>query len=50
MTDKECIDKIEEIARSYVEDDDDNHWGDYFMEKIIDVLEEYNRKGVFGIK
>ena len=45
MTDKECIDKIEEIARDYVNDED--HWGSYFMEKIIDVLEEYNRKGVF---
>ena len=47
MTDKECIARVEEIARDYSTNTDDSHWADYFMERIIDVLEEYNRTNIF---
>lgn len=45
MTDKECIEQIEAIARAYFEDDDAS--GCDQMEKIINILEEYNRGKLF---
>jgi hypothetical protein len=45
MTDKEFIEKIQEIAHEYYEDTD--HWTSYFMEKIVDVIEVYNRENTF---
>ena len=45
MTDHEFKEKIEEIARDYADDED--HWAGHFMEKIIDVIEEYNRGEIF---
>ena len=47
MSDKECIIKIEDIARDYSADTGDTHWADWYMEKIIDVIEEYNRTNIF---
>ena len=47
MTDKQCIEKIEDIARDYTTNTDDDKGADYFMERIIDVIEEYNRTNIF---
>ena len=44
MTVTECIEKIEAVTREYIDDED--HWGGYFMEKIIDILREYNREQI----
>jgi len=44
MTDKECIEKIEAIAREYFDDED----GFGYMDKVIDILEEYNRSNTFN--
>ena len=36
MTDSEKIQKIEQIVNMYIQDED--HWADYFMEQVCDVI------------
>lgn len=39
MTIEECIAKIEDVAREYLTD----KYRSEYMDKIIDIIEEYNR-------
>lgn len=40
MTDQELINQIKEVAAQYLTDED--HWSEYFMEQIVDILNTYN--------
>ena len=44
MSDKECIEQIKTIAKDYCNNTDDSLWADWFMERIIDVLSEYDHR------
>lgn len=41
MFDSEFVNEIREIAAEYVNDTD--HWADYFMEKVVDVVNKYDK-------
>lgn len=42
MTDSEKLEAIKQIVKEYVEDTD--HWADYFMEKVVDVIYDKQHK------
>ena len=42
MTDSEFIEQLTDICAKYCEDTD--HWADYFMEQVIDLVNEYTRR------
>ena len=44
MTAGEAIEKIREILLAYYEDED--HWSGYFMEQIVDILDEYDNRRI----
>ena len=38
MTDSEKIQKIEQIVNMYIKDNGEDHWADYYMEQVCDVI------------
>lgn len=41
MLDSEFVEEIREIVAEYVNDTD--HWAVYFMEKVVDVMNNYDK-------
>lgn len=39
MTDTEALSKIKNVIADYITDTD--HWADYFMEQIVDIVNDY---------
>lgn len=39
MTDTEALSQIKQVITDYVTDTD--HWADYFMERIVDIVNDY---------
>jgi len=43
MTDSEFIKRVDDIINEYVTDDVEDHGTDWYIEKIVDVLNEYKQ-------
>ena len=39
MTSTEALSKIKNVIADYIADTD--HWADYFMEQIVDIVNDY---------